>query len=73
LCYVGPNGLAYLFPALTRLALSEPTYGHGWYPQQLLFHLTYEGTANRHLRGFGLEQRRAVSGLLWHLAESRPQ
>src|SRR5262245_4858278 len=51
LCYVDPAGLGYFFPGLARLALEDPDPEYGWYPQQLLFHLTYEGAENRHLRG----------------------
>jgi hypothetical protein len=42
LCFTSPDGIAYYFPALTRLALAEPTYDYGWYGNQLLFHL-YSG------------------------------
>jgi hypothetical protein len=71
LCYVSVAGLAYFFPALARLALSEPTPSHGWYAPQLLFHLTYDGEANRHLRGFRTDQRHAVTTLLRHLSATR--
>jgi hypothetical protein len=73
LCYVKPAGLGYFFPGLARLSLAEPDPVYGWYPQQLLFHLTYEGPDNRHLRGFAPDQRRAVAALLRHIAETRPQ
>lgn len=72
LCYVAPAGFGYLLPALARLALAEPSPSDGWYAAQLLFHLTYEGEANRHLLGFAPDQRRAVAALLRHIAESRP-
>jgi hypothetical protein len=71
LCFVDPIGFGYFFPALARLALAEPDSEYGWYPQQLLFHLTYEGAGNRHLRGFSPDQRRAVAALLQHIAKTR--
>lgn len=43
LCFTLTEGFAYFFPALARLTLSEPKPGHGWYIEQLLFHLNYEG------------------------------
>jgi hypothetical protein len=73
LCYVDPAGFGYFFPGLARLALAEPDPEYGWYPQQLLFHLTYEGAGNRHLRGFSRDQRRAVALLLRQIAETRPR
>jgi hypothetical protein len=73
ICFVGPAGLGYFFPALARLALADTTTGHGWYAAQLLFHLTYGGAENRHLLGFGPDQRRAVAAFLLHLLETRPQ
>jgi hypothetical protein len=71
LCYVAPAGFGFFFPALARLALDEPSPTHGWYPEQLLFHLTYEGNGNRHLLDFAPDQRRAVVVLLRHIAETR--
>lgn len=70
-CYIGPAGLGYFFPALARLALADTTTGHGWYAGQLLFHLTCGGAENRHLRGFGPDQRRVVAAFLLHLLETR--
>lgn len=71
LCYVDPAGFGYWFPGLARLALADPDPEYGWYPEQMLFHLTYEGAGNRHLRGFDPDQRRAVAALLRHIAETR--
>jgi hypothetical protein len=73
LCYVDAAGFGYLFPGLTRLALTDPGPEHDWYGPQLLSHLTYapQGEGNRHLRAFDAEQRRAVVNLLRHLAETR--
>jgi hypothetical protein len=66
-------GFGYFFPALARLALSDPDSTQGWYGPQLLFHLTYEEEANRHLRAFEPDQRCAVVALLRHLAATRSQ
>ena len=71
ICFISSKGFAYLFPALTRLSLSEPSPILGWYPAQLLFHLIDEGRTNRHRPCFSPEQRRAVVRLLRHLAETR--
>lgn len=71
LCFTSPEGFAYLFPGLARLALDEPDQERGWYPEQLLFHLNYEGEKNRHLAAFSAEERQAVASLLRHLQETR--
>jgi len=73
LCYVDAAGFAYLFPGLARLTLADRDSDEGWYVDQLLFHLTYDGAANRHLRGFDPDQRRAVVRLLRHVAEARSE
>jgi len=39
LCFITPEGLAYYFPTLARLALAEPDALYGWYADQFLFHL----------------------------------
>ncbi|MTW23069.1 hypothetical protein [Allochromatium palmeri] len=39
LCFITPEGLAYYFPTLARLALAEPDTLYGWYADQFLFHL----------------------------------
>ena len=71
LCYVDASGFAYFFPGLARLALADPDPQYGWYTQQLLFQLTYQGVENRHLLGFDADQRRAVAALLRHIVETR--
>ena len=71
LCYVDPTGFAYYFPALARLALTEPGAARDWYVPQLLFHLTYDRESNRHRAAFSAEQRHAVVTLLAHIAETR--
>ncbi len=71
LCFVNSDGFKYFFPGLARLALAEPTYEHGWYPQQLLFHLLHGGDTNPHFRCFDARQRMAVLKLLRHIADTR--
>jgi hypothetical protein len=72
ICFVTDHAFFYYFPALARIALEEPRYGYGWYFEQLLFHLTYEGRANRRLLMAGPGQRDAVLKLLRHVRDTRP-
>src|ERR1700682_4088824 len=70
-CFVSPQGLAYYFPSLARLALSGKVNDpHGYVPQ-LLFHLWSGGPCNSHLLFFTTGQRHAVQALLKHLLETR--
>jgi len=71
LCFCSAEGIAYFFPALARLALAAPSPRHGWYGEQLLFHLGYGFGDNRFLLCCGTAQRQAVAALLGHLIESR--
>lgn len=71
LCFTSPEGLAYFFPALARLALAEPTYGYGWYGNQLLFHLYYGFKENKLFKYCNENQRGAVAQLLSHIIETR--
>jgi hypothetical protein len=71
LCFTSPQGIAYYFPALARLALAPPDYGYGWYADQLLFHLCYGFAENAFFRFCTPSQRAAVTGLLAHIIESR--
>jgi hypothetical protein len=71
LCFTFPDGIAYFFPTLARLALAEPTYDFGWYSNQLLFHL-YSGFKENNFYKFCNEKQRvAVADLLAHIIESR--
>lgn len=72
ICFATDEAFFYFLPALARLALDEPSYGQGWYFEQLLFHLTYEGASNRRLRAASLQQRAAVLSLLHHVQTTRP-
>jgi hypothetical protein len=72
ICFVTDEGFGYWFPALARLALAEVTADHGWYFEQLLFHLTYEGAANRRCLAATPEQREAVAQFIRHVKATRP-
>lgn len=67
ICYISPEGFAYYFPAFVRLTLEN---GKDSYLSQLLFHLTYQGKENKHLRNFSREQRSAVAAFLEHIADA---
>lgn len=71
LCFTSPEGFAYLFPALCRIALQEETEGSDWYGPQLLFHLTYNGQQNRLLARFSRRQKDAIVTLLRHIDRTR--
>ena len=71
LCFCSAEGIAYFFPALARLALAEPTYGYGWYGEQLLFHLSYGFRDNRFYVYCSPAQRRVIARFLAHLIETR--
>jgi len=71
ICFVTDQAFFYYFPALARLALDAPSYGYGWYLEQLLFHLTYEGTSNRRMVAAEPQHKRAVCQLLEHVLETR--
>ncbi len=71
LCFATDEAFLYYFPALARLALDDPDEDHGWYLEQLLFHLTYEGTSNRRLLAATPRQRDAVVLLLRHVQATR--
>ena len=70
-CYIVPEGFAYYFPALARLALAEPDDAHGWYGGELLFHLCADGQRNERLLACTPAQRRVVVEFLQHLVETR--
>ena len=71
LCGCSPQGLAYLFPALARIALEDDKDPWDWYAQQLLFHLDDTGSENEFLRYCNVPQRQAVVHLLEHIRKSR--
>ena len=71
ICDALPNGIAYFFPKLARLALAVPANPWDWYAQQLLFHLSYKSDQNAFLLYCNPKQRAAVAGLLAHIIETR--
>jgi hypothetical protein len=71
ICYISPEGFAYYFPALARLALEDETERFGWYGPQLLFHLTHDGQCSLFLPHLRPEQKQAVVALLRHIGETR--
>ena len=71
ICFSSPQGIAYYFPALARLALAPPDPGYGWYADQLLFHLYSGFPENRFLQFCTPAQRVAVASLLGYIIESR--
>ena len=72
ICFATDEAFWYFFPALSRLALEEPTTEWGWYFEPLLFHLTYESSSNRRLRAATERQRAAAVLLLRHVEATRP-
>jgi hypothetical protein len=71
LCHISAEGFRYFMPALAGLALDPPRSAAGWYLPQLLFHLNYQGSENRHLLAASSRQREAVVQLLLYIGESR--
>jgi len=69
LCFISADGFKYYFPALARFTLNGSEAD--WYGHQFFFHLTYQGSENRHLLACNYEQRASVAALLRHLAETK--
>jgi hypothetical protein len=70
-CFTSPQGIAYYFPTLARIALAPPVHGYGWYADQLLFHL-YSGLRdNKFFQYCSPLQRAAVASFLGHIIETR--
>jgi hypothetical protein len=72
ICFATNEGFLHYFPALARIALDEPSHGYGWYFEQLLFHLTYEGSSNRRLLAASSRQREVIGLFLRHVQTTRP-
>ena len=66
-----PEGFAYYMPSLARLALSEPTYEYGWFPDTLTIHLSSNEEKNNFLLYCTNSQKDAVAKLLKYLNISR--
>jgi hypothetical protein len=73
ICFISPEGFAYYMPALARLTLEPPAEPHGWYGEELLFHLRYDEARNRRVLACTPEQRQAITGFLRHLVETRTE
>ncbi len=73
ICFVAPEGFAYYFPALARLTLAPPAAPHGWYGNQLLFHLCYDGPGNKRMLACTPQERRSVVMLLQHIVDTRAE
>jgi len=71
ICFVTEQSFFYYLPALAGLSLDQPSPGHGWYFDQLLFHLTYEGPSNRRMLAAGPRHKAAVLLLLGHVQGTR--
>jgi hypothetical protein len=71
ICFVTDQAFFYYFPALARLALDPPSRGHGWYFEQLLFHLAYQGASNRRMLVAASRHKEAVLLLLRHVQDTR--
>ncbi|TFZ06032.1 hypothetical protein EZ313_05120 [Ramlibacter henchirensis] len=71
ICFTSAEGFAYYFPALARLALAEPSREHGWYADQLLFHLSSGFKENTYYLHCDADRRAAVARLLGHLIQTR--
>ena len=70
LCFATAEGLLYYIPALIRLTLDTMDTPQERYLDQLLFHLMYDGQANRIVRACSREQRACIAGFLEHLIET---
>lgn len=71
ICFCSANGIAYYFPALARLALSEFTPSQGWYGSQLIFHLYSGFLDNRFFQYCSVAQRQTVAKFIAHIIETR--
>jgi hypothetical protein len=73
LCFSSPQGIAYYMPTLVRLALAPPSREHGWYAEQLLFHLYAGFKENAFYQYCSPPQRAAVAAYLQHILETRAE
>jgi hypothetical protein len=73
IAFTSPQGFAYYFPALARLALSAPDARFGWYGPQLFRHLILDGPCNRRWEYFTPGQRGQVAELLIHIFDTRSE
>jgi hypothetical protein len=69
LCFVSAEGLLYYFPACIRLTLDSLHKPPERYLDQLLFHVLYDGKANRIMRACSPEQRAFVAEFLAYVID----
>jgi len=69
--YISGEGMAYFFPALTRLALDPPEYGYDWYAELLLMHLTLGEAFEKFYNYCSVEQKAAVAEFINHIIITR--
>ena len=69
LCFATAEGLLYYLPAFIRLTLDTMDTPQERYLDQLLFHLMYDGKANRIVRACSREQRAFIAGFLEYLMD----
>jgi hypothetical protein len=73
MCFTAPAGFAYYLPSLARIVFEEPPYGYCWYGNQLFWHLISDGPGNARYLHCSPEQRKAVTGFVKHLIETRAE
>jgi hypothetical protein len=69
--FTSAQGLAYLMPTLARFAFAPGGRKCGWYGDQLAWHLSCDGCANRLFQACTVVQRSAVRILVEHLVAGR--
>ena len=69
LCFATAEGLLYYLPALIRLTLHTIDKPQEGYLDQLLFHVMYDGQANRIVRACSPEQRAFMAEFLAYLID----
>lgn len=72
LCFCLAQGIEYYFPALVRLSLDTANCPD-FYFEQLLFHLTYDGTENRFIKHCSDPQREFVAQFIEHMIATYPE
>lgn len=67
-----PQGIAYLMPAMARYAMAPDFWpDRGWYADQMVFHLAYDGHSNRLMHFCNPAQRRAVVSMIVWMIDHR--
>ncbi|MDX2272422.1 MAG: DUF6714 family protein [Cyanobacteriota bacterium] len=73
ICFISPQGFAYYFPALARLALAPADDEHDAYLPQLLWHLQQDGRSNERWLYCSPQQRAAVVAFLRYAIDTRAE